>query len=224
MKPLPTPPSRTEQVYLAIVDEICEGRLAPGAHLVQEDLATSLGVSRQPVQQAMAMLRRDGLVRELGARGLHVAPIEPGEMAHHYQLRAALDALAARLAAERPEAARTSFAVEGRGLIADGRAALGGPVARLVACDVAFHGFLYTASGNPLIASAAEAHWRYLRRVMGEVLRHAAPAEDIWDEHQAILDAVLAGDADTAARTAEAHVERAASSLATALAAGADAR
>ncbi len=53
---LQTAPSLTEQVYDAIVDEISDGRLAPGMHLVQEQLARRLGVSRQPVQQAMARL------------------------------------------------------------------------------------------------------------------------------------------------------------------------
>ena len=60
-------PSRAELAYQAILDEICEGWLASGTHLVQEDLAARLGVSRQPIQQAMARWKSDGLVQELVA-------------------------------------------------------------------------------------------------------------------------------------------------------------
>ena len=61
-----TAPALGEQVYQAIVDEICDGTLEAGAHLVQEQLAARFGVSRQPVQQAMALLKADGLVEEAG--------------------------------------------------------------------------------------------------------------------------------------------------------------
>lgn len=76
MKPITSTPSRAEQVYFAIRDSICDGALEAGTHLVQEDLAARLGVSRQPVQQAMALLKNDGLVLEQGARGLYVAPLD----------------------------------------------------------------------------------------------------------------------------------------------------
>jgi len=66
------PPSRTEQVYEAIVDDICTGRLTPGTPLRQELLAERFNVSRQPVQQALLLLRNQGLVREFGRRGLEV--------------------------------------------------------------------------------------------------------------------------------------------------------
>ena len=58
MKILKSQPSLTDQVYDAIVDQICEGALSAGSHLVQEQLAERLGVSRQPVQQAMALMSR----------------------------------------------------------------------------------------------------------------------------------------------------------------------
>jgi DNA-binding GntR family transcriptional regulator len=60
----------------AILDEICEGALAPGTHLVQEQLAERLGVSHQPIQQAMALVKSDDLFQRLGACGLYVAPLD----------------------------------------------------------------------------------------------------------------------------------------------------
>ena len=98
MQPLATAPSRAEQVYNAIRDSICDGKMAPGTHLVQEELAATLGVSRQPVQQALLLLKNERLVVELGARGLYVAPLNADDVIHHYQIRIVLDQLAARLA------------------------------------------------------------------------------------------------------------------------------
>ena len=217
MKRIEPHPSRTEQAYRAILDEICEGALAPGTHLVQEQLAERLGVSRQPIQQAMALLKSDGLVQELGARGLHVAPLDLTVMRQHYQIRAALDELAARLAAERarssPEAAR-EIARGGEAILEAGAAAVAAAdVPRMVRHDVAFHRFLYDASGNSLLAATAEPHWRYLRRVMGEVLRFAEPGPAIWQQHREILEAVVQGDPAEAADRARRHVHGAADRL-----------
>jgi len=221
MKPIETPRSRTELVYQAILDDICDGALAPGTHLVQEDLAAKLGVSRQPVQQAMAMLKNDGLVQELGARGLYVAPLDPAMMRHHYGIRAVLDGLAARLSAGRAaasDAIAAEIARRGGAIIEAGNAAVSASaIKRMVRRDAEFHGFLYECSGNPLLAGTAEPHWRYLRRVMGEVMRHSEHPATIWQEHAGILDAIARGDAATAEHRAVDHVERAAEMLARAL-------
>ena len=104
MSALPTPPSRTEQVYDAIIDDICTGRLMPGVPLRQEQLAERFSVSRQPVQQALLLLRNQGLVREFGRRGLEVAPLDREFVSNLYDLRRLLDGYAARLAADRRSA------------------------------------------------------------------------------------------------------------------------
>ena len=90
----------------------------------------------------------------------------------------------------------------------------------MVAHDVAFHAFIYSASGNPVIGPTAEVHWRFLRRVMGEVLRRSEPPHSIWKQHRDILDAVVAGDAEAAEARTLNHVRSAAARLA-ATAAGA---
>ena len=183
--------SRAEQAYRAILDEICEGALAPGTHLVQEQLAERLGVSRQPIQQAMALLKSDGLVQELGARGLYVAPLDVEVMRQHYEIRGALDMLAARLGAVRARSSsKIAQEISHRGQ-AIMTAAAAGDVRLMVHHDVAFHRFLYDVSGNRLLMDTAEPHWRYLRRVMGEVLRYAEPGPEIWEQHRAILDAII---------------------------------
>ncbi len=218
MRKLPPRQTAAEQVYQAILDAVSDGSFAPGTHLVQEELAARLGVSRQPVQQAMAMLKADGIVEESGARGLHVAPIDLATMRHRYAIRAVLDALAAGAAADAVRNGDSSIAGEGRRLVAQGRAAIAAmDVRTLVAADVGFHRYIYEASGNPLIAPTAEIHWRFLRRVMADVVRHAQPPVEIWDQHEGIVEAIARGDAAEAGRLAEAHVERAAERLTTAM-------
>lgn len=211
-------PSLVEQAYDAMLGEIADGTLAPSTYLLQEALAARYGVSRQPIQQALLLLKSDGLVTEAGKRGLVVAPLDLRMMRDRYQVRAALDALAARLAAERcaaePEAV-TAIEREGARILADGEAAVAvGAIKAMIAHDVAFHGFIYAASGNPLIAPTAELHWRFLRRVMGEVLRRSGPPVGIWQQHRAILNAIVAGDADAAEARVREHIRNAADRLA----------
>ena len=224
MQPLATNPSRTEQVYHAIRDNICDLTLEPGTHLVQEDLAATLGVSRQPVQQAMQLLRNDGLVVESGGRGLVVAPIDPDGMEHHYQIRLALDQLAAGLVADRARndaSFRARLRREGDSFLARGEKALqGGSAARAVKHDVAFHSFIYEMSGNPQIEPTAAAHWLFLRRIMMGVLLHAERGTLVWSEHGEILEALVAGDAERGVDLATRHVVGAKHALMNAMASG----
>lgn len=217
MTPLTPRPGLTEQVRQALQNAMTTGQLAPGQHLVQEQLAAGLGVSRQPVQQALALLKAEGLVVEQGKRGLFVAPLDAATMRHRYDIRAVLDGLAARRAAERAAADRTFAAdlqLSGAERIAAGRAAITtGDVAAMVDCDIAFHDAIAAASGNPMLVETAALHWRQLRRVMGEVLRHASPPVALWNQHEVILEAVLAGDPARAEAAAIDHVWRASERL-----------
>lgn len=213
-------PSLVEQAYEAISGEIADGALEPNTHLVQEELAARYGVSRQPIQQALLLLKSEGIVQDAGRRGLVVAPIDLQMMRDRYEVRAILDGLAARLAARRCAASAivtTQSGREGDRIIAAGlQAVAGGNIKAMVAHDVAFHGFIYAVSGNPAIAPTAEIHWRFLRRVMGEVLRRSKQAPDIWQQHREILDAIVAGDADAAEERILGHIRNAAGRLAAA--------
>jgi DNA-binding GntR family transcriptional regulator len=208
-------PQLVDRVYAAILDAICAGRLAPGERITQDGLAETLAVSRQPVLQALLLLKKQGFVCDTGRRGLIVAPLDPQFVEHVYQVRGALDGTAARGAAAQraPDAA-----ARGAALIAAGRdAAKQRDVGRMIAADIDFHRFIYDLSGNPLIAEAASLHWQHIRRVMGGVLQ-SDRAAGIWDEHAAILDAILAGKAGEAETRARAHAEAASKMLAAQLA------
>jgi DNA-binding GntR family transcriptional regulator len=198
-----------EQVVNAIVSEIVDGQLPANCRLIQDELARAYGVSRQPVQQALLLLRDRGLVREAPGRGLIVSPLDVDFVRNLYEVRAMLDALAARLAAERgAERAK----IEGPAYLEAGRIAVEtGSLHEQIEADMQFHGFINELSGNPLIGETTAPHWPYLRRVMGEVLRgDAQMPQTILGEHVAILDAVIAGDGSRAETLSRDHISTAA--------------
>ncbi len=203
-----TTPDLVDQVYRSLLDAISEGVITPGTRLTQEDIAESLAVSRQPVLQALRLLKKDGFVLDAPGRGVLVAPLNVGWLAQIYQVRSALDALAARLAAR-------SRAQLDPALITRGRAAArGNDVKTMMTADADFHGAIYTASGNPLIAQSAQLHWHHIRRAMGAVLQVSTMRESIWDEHEAIAKAIAAGDEDRAESMIRQHGEDAGYNLA----------
>lgn len=208
---LETTPDLVEQVYGSLLDAICEGSLAPGQRITQEDIATQLAVSRQPVLQALRLLKKDGFVLDAPGRGVLVAPLDAAWTLSVYQVRGALDQLAARLAAS------IRYRIDPL-LIAQGRAAAsGGNVKAMIDADMAFHSVIYTASQNPLIAQSAQQHWCHLRRVMGAVLQQSGQREALWDEHEAIARAIAGGDGERAALLIGQHADRASANLASTL-------
>jgi DNA-binding GntR family transcriptional regulator len=198
--------SLTDRTYDAILDAISGGELPTGARINQDELAAKLNVSRQPVVQALALLKVQGFVRESGRRGVVVAPLDADFISHLYELRSALDGAACRGAARRGSA---EAKLRGPALITEGRAAFAsGKVKRMVDADMRFHRLLYDLCGNPMIAETAALHWHHIRRLIGGYLQYY-PMRDVWDEHQAILDAVIAGDPDRAEATARHHADHA---------------
>ena len=145
---------------------------------------------------------------DAGRRGLMVAPLEGAMIERIYAVRAVLDGLAARLAAQRRVQLDTALIEAGR------KAAAGTRLAAMIDADMRFHHALYAAADNDFIAESAERHWRHIRRAMGAVLRSPGTRASVWDEHEAILEAVARGDAARAERLARAHGEEAGRNLA----------
>lgn len=200
-------PDLVDQVYRALLGAISSGSLAPGERITQEDIAQRLSVSRQPVLQALRLLKKDGFVLDAPGRGVLVAPLNAEWMRKVYQVRGALDVLAARLAAGQ------RFRIDPKLMERGRRAARGRNVEAMIDADMAFHEAIYEASGNPLIGQSAGQHWRHLRRAMGAVLQAEPQRESLWDEHQAIADAIAAGNAQRAAQLSEEHVAQASEAL-----------
>ena len=207
MKILSPTPNLVEQVRDALLSEIASGQLKPGERIIQEQIAQALGVSRQPVQQALLLLRNQGVLRDAGGRGLIVTPLDPDRVQNIYEIRTAIEGLACRLAAEsQAEQARKL----GPSLIEAGRKAVASnSVPKMIAADIRFHEFLYSLAGNPLIAPALDTHLTYTQRAMGEVLIQDQSPRDIWDQHAAILDAIVAGDSELAEKLVHEHLMQA---------------
>ncbi|MFM2120625.1 MAG: hypothetical protein RL722_2093, partial [Pseudomonadota bacterium] len=101
MKQIVSQPNLVDQVRDAILAEIASGALAPGERVVQERIAEQLGVSRQPVQQALTLLLSQGVLRDAPGRRLIVAPLDAAYVRHMYDMRAVIEGLAFREAALR---------------------------------------------------------------------------------------------------------------------------
>lgn len=200
---LTSSPDLVEQVYARLLDAISEGSLPPGERLTQEDLARRLAVSRQPVLQALRLLKKDGFVEDAPGRGVQVTRLDVHWIAKVYQVRGSLDALAVRLAAER--GARLDPAVMRQGRRAESERY----VQAMIQADLSFHRAIYDASGNPLIAQSIDLHWHHLKRVMGAVLQSSQQRQTVWDEHEAIAQAIAASDVDLAVRLVQEHAREA---------------
>lgn len=209
MKVLSPTPNLVEQVKDALIHEIASGQLKPGERVIQEHIAQALGVSRQPVQQALLLLRNQGVLRDALGRGLIVSPLDPDQVQHVYQIRAAIEGLACQLAAQRASA---DDKAQGATLIEAGRQAVAaGSVPEMIAADIRFHQFIYDLAGNPLIAPAMATHLTYTQRAMGEVLMQDQSPRDIWDQHAAIMNAISAANPQQARTLAEEHLVQASS-------------
>ena len=208
MRPLAVQATLVEQVYEKILAEISGGRLTSNQRLIQDELARLLGVSRQPIQQALLLLHSQGYLREAPGRGLVVAPIDIRIIKELYQIRSVIEGLAARLAAQ---SGNKTGIKRGLALIKDGRSAVKqSSLTKLIRADIEFHQSLYEMSGNSMIRETTQPNWYHFSRVMGEVLLQDETPRDIWDQHEAIIAAVETGDPDLAETLAKTHITHAA--------------
>lgn len=208
MKTLAAQPNLVDQVREAVLEAIAAGQLAPGDRVVQEKIAQALGVSRQPVQQALQLLLSQGVLRDAPGHRLVVAPLDPDHIRHMYDMRAVMEGLACRRAAE---VNADKAAKLGPAHVEAGRKAVAaGNIQKMIAADMRFHDFIHSLSGNPLISTALSPHLNYMTRVMGQVLSRDDKPRDVWDEHAEILNAIVAGDGAKAEALARDHISRAA--------------
>ena len=205
MIPLDPTPNLIDQVYARILEAIIDRTLPPGHRIRQNELAEKLGVSRQPVSHALHLLHRQGLIAESGRKGFEVVQLDPSRIRQLYEVRGAIDALAARLAAGRSatdNAGRSHLEAALRaGRAIDGKTQL----SRLIAFDVDFHEAIYRLAGNAAIEEMIAPQWPHMRRSMATVLTELDYRESAWAEHEAIAAHILSGNAKAAEAAALAH-------------------
>lgn len=204
----------------AVTDEIrrfiVSGRFGPGERLYEENLASELAVSRNPVRESLQTLAAEGFVDLEPRRGAKVARFSDRRVRELFEVREALEGLVARLAAVR----RTPHQLaELQAVVAAGTAGVErGDLAGLPSLNTRFHGLLAEMADNSMLADHLERlsdliKWIYAERIQ---MRSAHS----WQEHQHIVDAIAAADPDEASRRAAAHVAQARAAFLEPVAAG----
>ena len=191
---------------------ILDGSLKPGERLVEDRLSAELGVSRVPVREALRGLSVEGLVTLLPRRGATVVEITPETVAELVEVRALLEGLNAKLAAQRhdPEIVAVLEDTLARG----NQAAKSGTAEELARLNAEFHERLAEASRNAVLSDVMRGLRE--RTSIAFAINGRARAREDWDEHAGILAAVIAGDAELAALLATRHVQNAATAFAAA--------
>ncbi|GLY90510.1 GntR family transcriptional regulator [Actinoallomurus iriomotensis] len=184
---------------------ILQGELMPGERLVEDRLAARLGVSRNPVREAIRVLAAEGFVEVTPRRGAAVARLSPDEAEELFDVRVALEGLSARLSARKatPETADRLRAVldSARLAVDEGRL---GDVADL---NTAFHAAVADLAGNAYLSLVVGPMLRRAQWLFQQTAKHRAPHS--WTEHLSLYEAIAAGDERAAEARAIAHVEAA---------------
>lgn len=184
---------------------ILGGAISPGQKLTEADVAEELRVSRGPVREAFRALESAGLLRTEKNRGVFVRELSAFEADELYEVRAGLDALIGRLAAERASAAQVrQLRALDREMRATGRT---GDVDAYYPLNLRFHDLLAQLSGNATLLATYRRLVNELHLYRRETLAHGPDSfPTSASEHHAIVDAIASRDADGAARLLYQHV------------------
>jgi DNA-binding GntR family transcriptional regulator len=192
-----------QEVVEELRSMITRGDLKPGDRLVEDRLAEQLGVSRNPVREAIRALESTGLVEVRPRKGAYVSSFHVDDVRKLLELRAVLEAYAAELAASQsdPEGLATlgDLLTEGR------RASAADDLVRAAECHRAFHVAIESLADNPYLAHAV-APLRHQTELVFSVLS-ARRDRTSWDEHQRVRDAIVAGDVEAAREATHAHMK-----------------
>ena len=193
---------RAEQVQQQVLKKIRDGVYWPGDRLRESEVASSLGVSRTPVREALRRLESDGLLSFESWRGAVVAQLDRQQVGELYAMREVLEGTAARMAARHIDDAEIKLLR----ILQQQASELAGKPDSLAAVNRRLHQAIYTAARN-----------RYLLQTLGQLenalalLRGTTYAVDgraavAADEHAAIVDAICQRDGDAAEKAARAHI------------------
>jgi DNA-binding GntR family transcriptional regulator len=198
----------SERAYATLREDIVDWRLPPGSVLAEVEQSERLGVSRTPLREALGRLASDGLVAQLGGRGLVVTAVSLGDVTALFELRQALEQEAARLAAVRRDPAvfralQSEFR-DAPVLLRDtdpGRVRYYELVAR-------FDDAMDVAAGNSYLVGALRSLRPHLVRIRRVSQDNAERLQEAAREHLLIADAILAGDAELAAAATRVHLHQ----------------
>jgi len=188
-----------------LADDIVSGRLPPGTKLDARALAERFGVSRTPIREMFGHLAAMGLVTHRPNRGVMVATLSPAALGDLYEAMAELEAALARLAALRMNSSQRQRLLtlhqDSVHLVRDGTA---DAYARY---NQEFHNLIFEGAQSAQLRQLAEATRTRLAPFRRAQFRLANRVSKSWEEHDAIVQGILAGDADGVARLMRVHVQ-----------------
>jgi DNA-binding GntR family transcriptional regulator len=203
--------TKQDYVYEQLCEAILSGRFKPGEHLVLEELGEEFGTSRTPLREAIRRLQTEGLVDFTPHRGAVVTDLSVEELIEMYHIRAVLDGLAARLAAQNLSDEQLTDLQD---IFEKTRRELdpSNPV-RFEEFNRAFHEIIYQGANAPFLYEMIINLYTKTGRYRHLSLRSAGRIQDVLDEHHRILDALATRDAQMAERRAREHHEHTAKAL-----------
>lgn len=180
---------------------ILNGRLRPGAPLVETALAEQMNVSRAPIREAIQILENDGLVETIAYKGKRVKPLTPREVEEIYSLREIYEVMAVRRIIERGADAGLLRAP----CAAMRKAADEGDFEALIAADEAFHRTLIEIADHDLLCASWKNLYLRIHQIMALRNRELPQLHEIAGNHPPIVDALEAGDMERAVRLIAEH-------------------
>lgn len=197
-------PRLADVIAFALTDDIVSHRLAPGAALDEDRLAKRFGASRTPVREALRELAAGGLVELRPHRAPIVATVDESRVAEMFDVMADLEALcAARAAAAITNEQRTRLEAHHREM---GEAVRHGDVTSYRAGNVIFHTLIYDGTRNGYLREMTLATRARLGPYRGAQLESPHRLSESYAEHEAIVTAILRGEAERAAALMRRHL------------------
>jgi DNA-binding GntR family transcriptional regulator len=200
-----------EVVFESLREAIIKGMLKPGERIMEVQLAEELGVSRTPVREAIRKLELEGLVIMLPRRGAYVAGISVKDIADVFEVRAALEALAASLAAARIK--DDELEELERSLVEIAEVSDSHDIEAVVARDTGFHDVIYRASRNPWLMQIISNLQDQVQRFRMATLSRPGRTKEAVEEHKKIVEAISERNSELAAQLAREHIENAETSF-----------
>ncbi|MGR3806183.1 GntR family transcriptional regulator [Marinibacterium profundimaris] len=191
------------EAYARLIDDIKAGTLKPGDRLTEADLARRLGLSRTPVREAIRQLESDGLVTHVPRVGAAMRKLDYREVSELYEMRAVLEATAARFAAR----AASDIELTELETINDEMRAARDDVVRLQEVNRQFHAVLLEAARNRYLRRAVEAVYKTLLILGPTPMEDGLRADEAIAEHDRVIAALRARDETGAEAAMRAHVE-----------------
>ncbi|HEU4572235.1 MAG TPA: GntR family transcriptional regulator [Candidatus Limnocylindrales bacterium] len=215
LAPLTDQLSLQERTYQALRSALLEGEYLPGDRIYEAALAQALGVSRNPVREAVRRLQQDGLLEVRPHYGIYVAEIPADEIEDVYRIRAALEATAAGLAAERmtdEEIADLGRILEEQKAAAQRSEPLPREAVSAAQAD-SFHHAIHVGARSPRLLTLLEQIYAQVTHFRNLTLRVPGRAAVSAAGHAGIYDAIVRRDAPEADRRMRDHIDDARQAL-----------